>query len=98
MDESRYAGRPLLRILDCYVLAVTGNLAPEMELKVADVVGRTFGGERDWKASVRRAINLPLDMDDRIRALWRSQPLGTDPVAFASAVSDENFAPMLDGA
>jgi len=96
MDESRYAGRPLLRILDCYVLAVTGNLAPEMETKVAGVVIQSFGGD-DWRASLRRAVDLPADMDDRIRALWRSQPSGVDPMGFAIAVSDENFASMLDG-
>lgn len=72
MNEQRYAGRPLLRLLDCYVLALTGHLAPEMEAKVTEFVRRTFAGEADWKATLRKEVNLPEDMDERIRALWRA--------------------------
>jgi hypothetical protein len=100
MDDQNqgYEGRPLLRLLDCYVLALTGNLHPEMEEKVAQTVRATFGGGPDWKATLREAVKLPSNMDDRVRALWRSQPVGTDPLAFALAVSNDNFLPMIDPA
>lgn len=96
LSDRRYVGRPLLRVVDCYVLALTGNLAPEMEEKVAQTVRRTFGGDSDWKRALRQAVNLPENMDERIEALWRAQPMGTDPLAFALAVSDENFLPLID--
>jgi hypothetical protein len=83
-------------LLDCYVLALTDNLSPEMESKVARTVRRTFGGGSDWKTTLREAVKLPADMDDRIRALWRSQPSGTDPIQFALAVSNEYFLSMID--
>lgn len=95
-NEKRYAGRPLLRLLDCYVLALTGNLAPDMEAKVAETVQRSFGGGADWKATLRQTVKLPDNLDERIKALWRSQPVGTDPLGFALEVSDDNFLPMID--
>jgi len=44
MDDQnqRYEGRPLLRLLDCYILALTGNLHSEMEEKVAQTVRATY--------------------------------------------------------
>jgi hypothetical protein len=35
-------------------------------------------------------------MDQRIWALWQSQPVGTDPLSFALAVSDDNFLAMIE--
>lgn len=91
----RYQGKPLLRLLDCYVLSLTGHLDPAMEAKVARFVAKELGGT-DWRSSLRQVVKLPPDMDERVDKLWKSQPPGTDPLAFALAVSDENFAPMID--
>jgi hypothetical protein len=63
MDDQRYEGKPLLRLLDCYVLALTGNLSPEMETKVTQIVEATHGGGSDWKATLGKAVKLPLNMD-----------------------------------
>jgi hypothetical protein len=94
-NNQRYQGKPLLRLLDSYVLALTGHLDREMEAKVAGLVKKKFGGS-DWRSTLRKETKLPADMDKRIRDLWSSQPPGTDPLAFAVAVSDENFASMID--
>lgn len=96
--NQRYEGRPLLRLLDCYILALTGNLHPEMAEKVAQTVRATFGDGPDWKATLREVVKLPPNLDERIGAVWRSQPVGTDPLGFALAVSDDNFLPMIDPA
>jgi hypothetical protein len=96
LNQQRYAGRPLLRLLDCYVLALTGNLAPDVEAKVAQAVQTAFGGGADWKASLRNALDLPPTIDEQVRGLWRAQPEGSDPLRFALAVSDANFLPMID--
>lgn len=86
------------RLLDCYVLALTGNIAAEMEAKVVQTVKATYGGGSDWTVTLREAVKLPSNIDERILALWRPQPAGTNPLAFALAVSDDNFAPMIDRA
>ena len=96
LTEQRYQGRPLLRLLDSYVLAITGNLAPELEARVAEIVQRTFGGNSDWKTTLRETVKLPPDMEDRIQALWGMQPVGTDPLIFSLAVSDDNFLALID--
>jgi len=98
MNDKRYEGKPWLRLLDCYVLALTGNLAPEMEANVAQTVKATYGGGTDWKLTLREVVKLPSNLDERILALWRSQPVGTDPLGFALAVSDDNFVPLIDPA
>ena len=98
LNERRYAGRPLLRLLDCYVLALTGHLAPEMEARVSRIVKTMFGGGSDWKATLKNTLALPPDMDERIHGLWQAQPEGSDPLRFACAVSDDNFLPMIDQA
>jgi hypothetical protein len=94
--HERYVGRPLLRLLDCYILALTGNLAPDTEDAVATAVRRLFRGDDNWKEALRKGIGLPDGFDERVKALWRSQPEGVDPLAFAVAVSDANFKAMLD--
>jgi len=94
--ENRYESRPLLRLLDSYVLGLTGNLDSATELRVAKVVRATFGGGPDWMATLRKSVHLPDDMDRRIQQLWQAQPPGTDPRAFTVAVSDETFAPLID--
>jgi hypothetical protein len=94
--EGRYERRPLLRLLDSYVLALTGNLDPAVELRVARIVRATFGGGPNWTRTLRTCVHLPGDMDQRIQQLWQAQPPDADPRAFAMAVSDETFAPLLD--
>ena len=95
-SAARHKGRPLLRLLDAYALAVIGELSPADEPTVAAAVDLAFGRTVDWKAAVRRAAGLPDDFDDRIRQLWDRQPPGTGTIAFVMAVSDANFAPFID--
>jgi hypothetical protein len=92
----RYNGKPLLRFLDAYALAVIGELSRADEPTVAAAVERALGRTDDWKASVRSAAGLPDDFDDRIRQLWKRQPSGTGTIDFVLAISDANFAPLID--
>ncbi len=95
-DDERYEGRPLLRLLDCYVLAVIGQLDQEAETRAASAVKVLLGGGPDWTGTLRRSIKLPDDMDRRIQQLWSEQPVGTDPLTFMLAVSNGTFLPMID--
>ena len=95
-DDPRYEGRPLLRLLDSYVMAITGNLDSDTEARVAKVVKATFGGGPDWMATLREVVHLPDDMDQRIQKPWQSQSPGVDPRMFAVAVSNETFVPLID--
>ena len=95
-SDPRYEGRPLLRFLDAYALAVIGQLSRADERMVGDAVERALGHSPDWKVTVRRAAGLPEDFDKRIRAPWDRQPEGVGTIAFVLAISNANFAPLID--
>jgi hypothetical protein len=99
LDSSapRYKGRPLLFLLDAYALALIGAMAEDDETRIAAVVRQALG-PGTWKETVRRSAGLPADMDQRILSLWQTQPNGVSAAAFVKAVSDENFAPLIDSA
>ena len=95
--SERYVGRPLLRLLDYFVLASIGMLDAGADINAGDLVSREFGhAGANWRTTLVRELKLPPDMEARIRTLWRSQPAGVDPIAFAVAVSDQTFAPLID--
>lgn len=95
-SDPRYNGRPLLRVLDAYALAVIGELSAKDEPTIAAAARQALGETLDWKVAVRRAAGLPEDFDERLRKLWDQQPAGTSTIAFVLAVSDANFAPVID--
>ena len=103
VPESRYSGRPLLRLLDCYVLALVDSLDPEMEARVSRTVRRLFPSDsndrnKNWMRTLESAVQLPDGFAARVRTLWKNQPAGVDPVEFAIAISDANFVRLFDDA
>ena len=95
-SDQRYEGRPLLRLMDAYAMAVIGELTPADEKVIETAVVRLLGPGDDWKETVRRMSGLPGDMDARILYLWDQQPDGVNPSEFVLALSDANFAPLID--
>jgi hypothetical protein len=101
-EPDRYKGRPLVLVLENYVLDCLGALAPESQEKVADVVQQAFGGDRDWKQTIRRQLGIPDTLDDSLRQMWsqnqeiaRANAYDLHPVQFARMVVDKNFAQQL---
>jgi hypothetical protein len=98
----RYKGRPLLIILENYILDCIGALEPERQQQVGAIVQRTFGGGADWKQTVRGVLHLGESLDEQLRHMWQqNQELaranGTvlHPVQFAKMVADQNFAYLI---
>ena len=101
-EPDRYRGRPLLIILEHYVLDCVGALAPEQQQSVAQVVRQVFGGGEDWKATVRATLKLKDSLDAEIRTMWdrnqqaaAQQNVTLHPVQFAKIVVDQNFAHLI---
>lgn len=99
----RYAGRPLLILLENYVLKTIGHLAPEKEQINASITRRIFGGGDDWHATLRGTLRLEASLDDDLRQMWAehqqaAQAAGTAavPEDFARRVADENFAHLIE--
>jgi len=102
-EPERYAGRPLLIVLEHYVLAVIGALPPDKKIAIRSVVQRVFGGGDDWQATVRQRLGMSEELDAEIRQLWtRNRKVAEDggvalhPMQFAKMFADENFAPLFE--
>ena len=95
-EPERYVGRPLLMVLESYVLAALGLLSPEQDAVLRSVVKRAYGGDDDWMATVRGQLDLGPSLDDRLRAMWaRNTDAPGDPLTafqFAKLMVDTSFA------
>lgn len=101
-EPERYAGRPLLIVLENYVLDCVGELPPDKQALARSVVQRVWGGGDDWKATVRQQLHLEPSMDEGLRGMWsRNQELAKQhnqqlhPSQFAKMVVDQNFAHLI---
>ncbi len=70
----RYEGRPLLILLENYVLSCIGCLPEEKVPALTGVVQKVYGGGDDWKATLRSTLNLEDALDDELEADVASQP------------------------
>jgi hypothetical protein len=98
---SRYAGKPFLRLFDCYVLDAIGQLHNDqsaalrfMEPKLTSLYQRTGS----WQEVVRAEMNLPESFPDSVRRVWdnfleaaRRQGHSASPEEFVERFVDENF-------
>lgn len=69
----RYLGRPLLRLLECYVLWAIGHLSEKDSRTLASMTPKlraTYGSEGDWHDVVASAVKLPANMPSMIQIMW----------------------------
>ncbi len=102
VEPERYRGRPLLVVLENYVLSCIGALDSDRDASMAPIVRRVFGGGTDWRATIRTQLHLADRVDDSIRGMWlRNQQIATrekvalHPVQFAKMFVDENWAHLV---
>lgn len=101
--DSRYAGKPLLILLEGYILDCIGHLPRERDAALTQVVQQVYGGGSDWKATLRSVLHLEDTLDNHLREMWANNQgiahtFGTKltPEDFARQVVDENFAQLID--
>lgn len=102
-EPERYRGRPLLVVLENYVLAAISELAPDKAASVGRLVQGVFGGSADWMATVRQCLELAPELDDELRRMWGdAQTRATEhgvtlhAIQFAKMVTDQNFAHLIE--
>ena len=102
VEPERYRGRPLLVVLENYILAAIGEL-PRDDPQMRAIVQQAFGGGEDWMATVRAVLDLNDSIDASLQAMWvrnqeiaRQKGVALHPVQFAKMVADQNFAHLLD--
>ena len=100
----RYAGRPLVRALDFYVLSIIGQLDEETAGLMDTWVRRAFdvADGVSWETGLERQLELGASIRASLRTMWdgyvdfeakNGRP--ADPGQFATAVVDENFTPLI---
>jgi hypothetical protein len=101
-ENSRYDGKPLLRLLELYILHVLGELPPpeqESLERLAPKLQAVYGGNGPWDDAVAAAVRMPAEMPQVIREMWEKNleiarannvPALT-PQKFAEMFVDENL-------
>jgi|ERR1700682_3220533 hypothetical protein len=103
--KERYASRPLLRLLDDYVLDVIGALPDETHPVLLEVVRLAYPDApgRTWREVLENELQLEPDLKRRILSMWRdyqqfiaAEGETADSSLFAVSFVDENFTPLVD--
>jgi hypothetical protein len=102
VSNDRYSGRPLVPLLECYVLWAIGELGGEQAAVLAEMtpgLRSVYRADGDWHDVIAAAMRWRPDMPQRIRAAWARYVLlrrGASPPsarAFAEAFVDDRFVP-----
>jgi len=101
VEPERYRGRPILAVVENYILAAIGEV-PADDQEMRTIVRNVFGGGDDWMATIRHVFDLRDSIEGNLRVMWaknremaRAQGVTLHPVQFAKMVADENFAPFI---
>ncbi|WP_166826152.1 hypothetical protein [Thalassoroseus pseudoceratinae] len=97
-DPQRYANRPLLILLENYILDTIGELDEPTERQVAQAVRTAFGGKKDWRTTFRNQLGLDEMIDVEIYELWekfrdeKADSAAVEPIQYAKFIADVSFA------
>jgi len=101
-QADRYAGRPLLILLENYVLSCIDQLPADKEAGLLSVTQRVYGGGDDWKATLRATLQLGDFLDESLRQMWttnqeraRQSNVTLTAEDFARMIVDQNFAHLI---
>lgn len=103
--RQRYTGRPLLRLLDDYVLDVIGALPDETPAVLLEVVRLAYPDTpgHTWREVLENELELEPSLKRRILSMWRDyqqlvagQGETANPSEFAVSFADANFAPLIE--
>jgi hypothetical protein len=99
---SRYEGKPLLRLLECYFLSAIGELQHADEEKLIEMTPKLrdiYGMQGQWQEIIAQVMHFPANIDDEFRRMWKdNQKIAVDNreilVAedFARMIVDSNFS------
>jgi hypothetical protein len=97
----RYQGKPLLRLIELYVIDAIGALTPD-DAKSLDAMtpklSQIYGTTGDWRAAIAKGMAFPETMPEEIRKVWarnqeiaRTNEATLTPEAFAVMFVDANI-------
>lgn len=102
MVNPRYDGKPLLRLLEIYVLNVIGELSQkdaEGMKAMTPKLRELYSHNGEWPEIIAATVELPQEASSEIRGMWkRNQELARkndvtlSAQQFAEMFVDDNFA------
>lgn len=104
MTNPRYDGRPLLRLLECYVMWCAGVLDDSTAKKLASMTPQlqaTYGTSGSWQELVAEQLQFSPDLQSHIHKLWQQNANASanqtrlSPEHFAQYIVDENFSHLF---
>ena len=100
--NSRYDGKPFLRLLELYVLWAIGELPQAEEAKLQLMTPKLqsiYATNGTWQDIVASVMHISSDLPGTLRDMWsrnlelaRANGVTLTPQRFAEMVVDENFA------
>jgi len=97
----RYEGKPLLRLLECYVLDAIDQLDERQRdtlQRMTPKLATLYKRNGTWSEILRDEMNFADSLPTKIREIWNidlarmhSSGVGIDPSEFAMTFVDENF-------
>ncbi len=72
-DPKRYAGKPMLRLLELYVLWSLDDLSEDDVSRLqamAPKLTSTFGGDGTWHSAIATTMEFPENMPELIHEMW----------------------------
>jgi hypothetical protein len=102
VQASRYVEKPLVRLLECYVLWAIDALHPADELQLDELAPRLaelYDVQGNWHQIVAGVMELPANMRAIVQAYWergtavaRESGEALDPQRFAESFVDAHLA------
>jgi hypothetical protein len=96
-DNVRYDGKPLLRLLELYILNALDELpVPEQDSlnRLAPKLQAVYGGNGSWHGALEAAVQMPADMAQLIRDMW-AKNLEIARTNNVPALSAQKFAELF---
>lgn len=100
-NPERYDGKPMLRLLEFYVLWSLDHLREDEALQLKAMAPKltdTFGGDGTWQDAIATTMELPENMSELIREMWTKNRQIADangveltPQQFAEMFVDSNL-------
>ncbi|MEM6867289.1 MAG: hypothetical protein AAF528_02795 [Cyanobacteria bacterium P01_C01_bin.121] len=100
--HQRYEGKPLLRLLECYVLFSIGELPDSNRKKLNEMTPKlsaVYKHSGTWTEILEKQMNFPEQMQTEIDKVWKKNTLLAekegkilDPEHFAQSFVDRNFS------
>jgi len=97
MTDNRYDGKPLLRLLELYILHAIDELPPAEQEglnRLAPKLQAVYGGNGQWHEAIEAAVRMPADMPQVIRDMW-AKNLEIAKANNVPALSAQQFAELF---